>query len=151
MSRRAPPTQPRAHRLAIPRRSIHPLRPACPSTRIPLRPQNSISSCVDTAGAVTVVLLVGAFGLAGAMGSIAATTIMELAPANRRGGALGYMNAVVTTAGLIAPTLIGSLVDTHGAGGYRYAVMITGALLLVGGTAAVTLINPDRDARLLSV
>ncbi|MGW1364252.1 MFS transporter [Streptomyces chartreusis] len=106
---------------------------------------------VAPAGAVTVVLLVGAFGLAGAMGSIAATTIMELAPAHRRGGALGFMNAVVTTAGLIAPTLIGSLVDTHGAGGYRYAVMITGALLLVGGTAAVTLINPDRDARLLSV
>ncbi|WP_328485921.1 MFS transporter [Streptomyces zaomyceticus] len=103
------------------------------------------------AGAVTVVLLVGSFGLSGAMGGIAATTIMELAPAHRRGGALGMMNAVVTTAGLIAPTLIGSLVDTHGAGGYEDAVLITGALLLVGGTAAVTLINPDRDARLLSV
>ncbi|WP_328536200.1 MFS transporter [Streptomyces sp. NBC_00344] len=106
---------------------------------------------VAPAGAVTVVLLVGAFALAGAMGSIAATTIMELAPADRRGGALGIMNAVVTTAGLIAPTLIGSLVDSHGAGGYQYAVLVTGALLLVGGTAAVTLINPDRDARLLSV
>ncbi|WP_017237443.1 MFS transporter [Streptomyces sp. SS] len=106
---------------------------------------------VVPAGAVTVVLLVGSFGLSGAMGGIAATTIMELAPAHRRGGALGMMNAVVTTAGLIAPTLIGSLVDTHGAGGYEYAVLITGALLLVGGTAAVTLINPDRDARLLSV
>ncbi|CAM5689683.1 MFS transporter [Streptomyces chartreusis] len=106
---------------------------------------------VAPAGAVTVVLLVGAFGLAGAMGGIAATTVMELAPADRRGGALGFMNAVVTTAGLIAPTLIGSLVDTHGAGGYQYAVLITGALLVVGGTAAVTLINPDRDARLLSV
>ncbi|MEU7120159.1 MFS transporter [Streptomyces zaomyceticus] len=103
------------------------------------------------AGAVTVVLLVGSFGLSGAMGGIAATTIMELAPAHRRGGALGMMNAVVTTAGLIAPTLIGSLVDTHGAGGYEDAVLITGALLLVGGTAAVTLIDPDRDARLLSV
>ncbi|MFG2869624.1 MFS transporter [Streptomyces sp. NPDC048338] len=106
---------------------------------------------VAPSGAVTVLLLLGAFGLAGAMGSIAATTIMELAPADRRGGALGFMNAVVTTAGLIAPTLIGSLVDTHAAEGYQYAVLITGALLLVGGTAAVTLINPDRDARLLSV
>ncbi|MEU3483985.1 MFS transporter [Streptomyces sp. NPDC033753] len=106
---------------------------------------------VVPAGAVTVVLLIGSFGLSGAMGGIAATTIMELAPAHRRGGTLGMMNAVVTTAGLIAPTLIGSLVDTHGAGGYEYAVLITGALLLVGGTAAVTLIDPDRDARLLSV
>ncbi|MFD5813588.1 MFS transporter [Streptomyces sp. NPDC127038] len=101
------------------------------------------------AGAVTVVLLVTGVTLSGAMGSVAATTVVELVPADRRGGSLGIMNAVVTTAGLIAPTLIGHLVDTHGTGGYRYAVMITGALLLLGGSAAVTLIDPDRDARLL--
>ncbi|MEU2494094.1 MFS transporter [Streptomyces sp. NPDC007883] len=84
------------------------------------------------------------------MGSVAATTVAELVPADRRGGALGIMNAVVTIAGLIAPTLIGRLVDTHGAGGYPYAVLITGGVLLLSGTAAVTLIDPDRDARLLS-
>ncbi|WP_329528782.1 MFS transporter [Streptomyces sp. NBC_01462] len=102
------------------------------------------------AGAATVALLVIGFGLTGAMGSIAVTTVAELAPAHRRGGALGLMNAVVTTAGLIAPTLIGSLVDTQGAAGYQHAVLITGALLLIGGTAAITLIDPSRDARLLS-
>ncbi|MGW7368217.1 MFS transporter [Streptomyces sp. NPDC054841] len=102
------------------------------------------------AGAVTVVLLVAGVALSGAMSTVAVTTVAELAPADRRGGALGIMNAVVTTAGLIAPTLIGRLVDTHGAAGYRYAVLITGALLLLGGTAAVTLIDPDRDARRLS-
>ncbi|MFB7333675.1 MFS transporter [Streptomyces adustus] len=96
-------------------------------------------------------LLVTGVALSGAMGSVAATTVVELAPAERRGGSLGIMNAVVTTAGLIAPTLIGHLVDAHGAGGYRYAVMITGVLLLLGGSAAVTLIDPDRDARLLPV
>ncbi|MFI1167977.1 MFS transporter [Streptomyces sp. NPDC020801] len=101
------------------------------------------------AGAATVVLLAVGFGAAGAMTSIAVTTVAQLTPADRRGGALGIMNAVVTTAGLIAPTLIGHLVDTHGADGYQYAVLITGALLLLGGTAAVTLIDPDRDARLL--
>ncbi|WP_433570286.1 MFS transporter [Streptomyces sp. CA-251247] len=102
------------------------------------------------AGAVTGVLLVAGFGLAGAMSSVAVTTVTELAPADRRGGALGIMNAVVTTAGLVAPTLIGHLVDTHGAEGYRYAVLITGAVLLLSGVAALTLIDPDRDARLLS-
>jgi MFS family permease len=102
------------------------------------------------AGATTVVLLVAGFGCAGAMGSVAATTVAELAPADRRGGALGIMNAVVTTAGLIAPTLVGHLVDTHGTAGYREALLITGVLLLLGGTAAVTLIDPARDARLLS-
>ncbi|MFF3685714.1 MFS transporter [Streptomyces sp. NPDC002187] len=102
------------------------------------------------AGAATAVLLVAGFGLAGVMGSIAVTTVMELVPADRRGGALGIMNAVVTTAGLIAPTLIGRLVDTHGNGGYQHAILITGGLLLLGGIAAVTLIDPARDARLLS-
>ncbi|MEU2785877.1 MFS transporter [Streptomyces sp. NPDC007110] len=102
------------------------------------------------AGAASVVLLVVGFSAAGAMTSIAVTTVTRLTPADRRGGALGIMNAVVTTAGLIAPTLIGQLVDAYGADGYRYAVLLTGALLLLGGTAAVTLIDPDRDARRLA-
>ncbi|MDX3539856.1 MFS transporter [Streptomyces sp. MB09-01] len=102
------------------------------------------------AGAVTAVLLVAGFGLAGAMSSVAVTTVTELAPADRRGGALGIMNAVVTTAGLIAPTLIGHLVDTRGVEGYQHAVLITGAVLLLSGAAALTLIDPDRDARRLS-
>ncbi|MER5897896.1 MFS transporter [Streptomyces sp. NPDC001876] len=106
---------------------------------------------VAPAGAVTAMLLVAGFGLAGAMSSVAVTTVTELAPADRRGGALGIMNAVVTTAGLIAPTLIGRLVDTHGTEGYTYAVLITGAVLLLSGAAALTLIDPDRDARRLSV
>ncbi|MET7600473.1 MFS transporter [Streptomyces sp. NPDC004082] len=97
-------------------------------------------------GAITVVLLVVGFGAAGAMTSIAVTTVAQLTPADRRGGTLGIMNAVVTTAGLIAPALIGHLVDTHGANGYRYAVLLTGALLVLGGTAAATLIDPERDA-----
>jgi MFS family permease len=105
---------------------------------------------VAPAGATTVVLLVAGFGCAGAMGSVAATTVTELAPADRRGGALGIMNAVVTTAGLIAPTLVGHLVDTQGTAGYRVALLITGGLLLLGGLAAVTLIDPARDALLLS-
>lgn len=94
------------------------------------------------AGAATVALLVIGFGLTGAMGSVAVTTVAGLAPAHRRGGALGLMNAVVTTAGLIAPTLIGRLVDSRGPAGYQHAVLITGALLLIGGTAAITLIDP---------
>ncbi|MFD9460518.1 MFS transporter [Streptomyces sp. NPDC060027] len=102
------------------------------------------------AGAATVALVIAGFGCAGAMSSVAATTVAELAPADRRGGALGIMNAVVTTAGLIAPTLVGHLVDTQGTAGYRQALLITGVLLVLGGIAAVTLIDPARDARLLS-
>ncbi|MEV4946941.1 MFS transporter [Streptomyces sp. NPDC053755] len=102
-------------------------------------------------GTATVLLLVTGFGFAGAMVSVAVTTVTEMAPAERRGGALGFMNAVVTTAGLIAPVLVGHLVDLHGPSGYDQAVLITGALLLMGGIAAVTLIDPRRDGHLLSL
>ncbi|MQY37240.1 hypothetical protein SRB17_52440 [Streptomyces sp. RB17] len=83
------------------------------------------------------------------MGSVAAITVAELAPGRRRGGALGPMDAGVTTAGLIAPTPTGHLVDTQGAAGYGHAVHLTGALFLLGGAAAVLMIDAARDARRL--
>ncbi|WP_406321173.1 MFS transporter [Streptomyces sp. NBC_01637] len=104
---------------------------------------------VDGAGAKTALLVVG-FGLGGAFPTVAVTTVAELAPPARRGGALGTMNATVTTAGLIAPAVVGSLVDSHGAAGYQTAVVLSGALLLLGALAAVTLIDPARDAARLN-
>ncbi|MFE2580574.1 MFS transporter [Streptomyces sp. NPDC059378] len=101
-------------------------------------------------GPVAVLLLFVGFGLCGAMSTVAVTTVAELVPARRRGGALGLMNAAVTTGGLIAPVLTGYLVDTQGSAGYQHAVLLAAALLLVGGTAAVTLMDPARDARLLT-
>ncbi|MFE0516010.1 MFS transporter [Streptomyces sp. NPDC058964] len=94
-------------------------------------------------------LLVG-FGLCGVMPTIAVTTVAELVPARRRGGALGLRNAVVTTGGLVAPALTGYPVDTQGRAGYQHAVLLAAVLLALGGTAAVTLIDPDRDARRLA-
>ncbi|BFU43841.1 MFS transporter [Krasilnikovia sp. MM14-A1004] len=99
---------------------------------------------------LALLLLILGFGLCTVMATIAVTTVAELAPAGRRGGALGLMNAVVTTAGLIAPTLTGYLVDAHGTAGYQQAILLTGVLLLLGGTAAFTLVDPARDRHRLS-
>lgn len=101
-------------------------------------------------GPLTVLLLIAGFGICGVMASIAITTVAEIAPAGRRGGALGIMNGVVTTAGLIAPVLVGHLVDTQGAAGYGNAVLVSGVVLLLGGLAAVTLVDPARDRRRLA-
>ncbi|MEU8080038.1 MFS transporter [Catellatospora citrea] len=101
-------------------------------------------------GPLTVLLLIAGFGICGVMATIAVTTVAEIAPAARRGGALGIMNGVVTTAGLIAPILVGRLVDTQGTAGYQNAVLISAGVLLLGGLAAVTLVDPARDRQRLA-
>jgi MFS family permease len=98
----------------------------------------------DGTGARTALLIVG-FGVGGSFATVAVTTVAELVPPARRGGALGTMNAVVTTAGLIAPAVVGKLVDSQGVTGYQTAILISGVLLLVGALAAFTLIDPARD------
>ncbi|WP_329112726.1 MFS transporter [Streptomyces sp. NBC_01353] len=105
---------------------------------------------VDGTGAKTALLAIG-FGLAGSYAAVAATTVSELAPAARASGALGVMNAVVTTAGLAAPAIVGFMVDKQGTDGYQNAVIITGAMLLVGGLLSATLVNPSRDRARLRV
>ncbi|MEU4040557.1 MFS transporter [Streptomyces antibioticus] len=98
----------------------------------------------DGTTAKTVLVALG-FGLGGSYATIAATTVAELAPPSRKGGALGTMNAVVTAAGLAAPALVGALVDAQGTGGYQSAVLLSGGLLAVGAAASFLLVDPARD------
>ncbi|MFD7866821.1 MFS transporter [Streptomyces sp. NPDC057682] len=99
---------------------------------------------VDDPTGKTVLVSLG-FGLGGSYAAVAATTVAELAPAGRSGGALGAMNAVVTAAGLAAPAVVGALVDARGNDGYHLAVTLSGALLVIGAAASFLLIDPARD------
>ncbi|MFI6878835.1 MFS transporter [Streptomyces sp. NPDC050400] len=99
---------------------------------------------VDGAPARTVLIALG-FGFGGSYATVAATTVAELAPASRSGGALGTMNAVVTAAGLAAPAVVGALVDARGTLGYQDAVLLSGALLAAGAVASFLLVDPARD------
>lgn len=103
----------------------------------------------DGTTAKTVLVALG-FGIGGSYATIAATTVAELAPPDRQGGALGAMNAVVTTAGLAAPALVGALVDAQGNGGYQSAILLSGLLLAVGAAASFLLVDPARDIARLS-
>ncbi|MFD9401573.1 MFS transporter [Streptomyces sp. NPDC060011] len=99
---------------------------------------------VAGAGAKTALVAVG-FGLGGSYATVAATTVAELAPPSRAGGALGGMNAVVTTAGLAAPAVVGALVDARGTAGYETAMVLSGLLLALGAAASFLLVDPVRD------
>nr|WSW66258.1 MFS transporter [Streptomyces sp. NBC_00995] len=104
---------------------------------------------VEGSTAKTVLVALG-FGLGGSYATVAATTVAELAPAGRSGGALGAMNAVVTAAGLAAPAGVGALVDARGNDGYHLAVTLSGGLLVIGAAASFLLIDPARDIARLS-
>ncbi|WP_326657321.1 MFS transporter [Streptomyces sp. NBC_00385] len=104
---------------------------------------------VDGSTGKTVLVALG-FGLGGSYATVAATTVAELAPAGRSGGALGAMNAVVTAAGLAAPAVVGALVDARGDNGYHLAVTFSGALLVIGAAASFLLIDPARDTARLA-
>ncbi|MHC5261693.1 MFS transporter [Streptomyces sp. UC4497] len=99
---------------------------------------------VDSVPAQTVLVALG-FGFSGSYATIAATTVAELAPAARSGGALGLMNALVTVSGLLAPAVVGALVDAQGDAGYQHAVFVTGVLVAIGAVLAFALIDPERD------
>ncbi|MFB8143965.1 MFS transporter [Streptomyces parvus] len=104
----------------------------------------------DSVVAQTVLIACG-FGFGGSYATVAATTVAELAPPHRAGGTLGLMNALVTVAGLIAPAVVGALVDAQGVDGYEHAVLLSGALIALGSAVAFALIDPERDrARLHS-
>ncbi|WP_448322317.1 MFS transporter [Streptomyces sp. CO7] len=103
----------------------------------------------DGTTARTVLVFLG-FGLGGSYATIAATTVAEIAPPSRNGGALGVMNAVVTTAGLAAPAVVGALVDAGGADGYTAAVLLSGVLLAVGAVTSFAFVDPSRDSARLN-
>lgn len=95
---------------------------------------------------IRTVLIACGFGFGGSYVTVAVTTVAELAPPTRGGGALGLMNALVTVAGLLAPVVVGALVASQGATGYEHAVLLSGALIAIGSVVAFALIDPERDS-----
>ena len=89
---------------------------------------------------VTLVVAVPAFVLGPVL-------VAEVTPARQRGGALGIVNAVTTLAGPLAPTVTGLILDI-GAGaadGVRNALLLAGAVAILGALAGFFLIDPEAD------
>lgn len=77
--------------------------------------------------------------------------VSEYTPARQRGAMIAINNAVATSAGIIAPVVMGSIVEGLGAAGYERAYAICGAICLTGGLLGIFFLRPDREhARLRS-
>jgi len=73
--------------------------------------------------------------------------VSELTPLLQRGGMLAITTAVATSGGLIAPYVMGSVVQNAGspAEGYAYGFFICGAVALACGVIGMIFLRPQRE------
>ena len=79
---------------------------------------------------------------------ISNTVISEVTPVVQRGGLLAIGTAVSNSAGLLAPYVMGSVIESAATplDGFNIGFMICGAIMLVGGAIGMALIRPEREA-----
>jgi MFS transporter, ACS family, D-galactonate transporter len=79
---------------------------------------------------------------------IGQTIVAEITPVAQRGALLAIGTAVSTSAGLLAPHVMGSVVQaaTTPLAGFNTGFMICGIIMLVGGLIGMALIRPEREA-----
>ncbi|NEV75796.1 MFS transporter [Rhodopseudomonas sp. BR0C11] len=102
--------------------------------------------------AVQIVALVVGSGLCGSIYVVCPPMIAEFAPVSQRGAAIAIYGALYTLAGIIAPWVMGSVLQ-HASSllhGYVVGYAINGAVLIVSGVAGLVLLWPNTErARLL--
>jgi MFS transporter, ACS family, D-galactonate transporter len=78
---------------------------------------------------------------------IGQTVVGEITPVAQRGALLAIGTAISTSAGLLAPYVMGSVLETATTplAGFNTGFMICGVIMLVGGLIGVALIRPERE------
>jgi hypothetical protein len=73
----------------------------------------------------------------------------EITPVAQRGALLAIGTAVASCAGLLAPYIMGSAIESAATplDGFNTGFFMCGVILLVGGVIAMALVNPERDAK----
>lgn len=73
--------------------------------------------------------------------------LAEITPPSQRGAVLAIMSAVGTSAGVVAPYLMGSAIESavSAVEGYSFGFSVCGAVTLVGGIIGLLFLNPERE------
>lgn len=77
--------------------------------------------------------------------SLGLTIASELTPTSQRGAVLAITNSTWSLAGLVAPAIMGRLIDTGetAASGYLHGFVISGAIACVGGLIGAVFMQPE--------
>jgi MFS family permease len=73
--------------------------------------------------------------------------IGEITPPAQRGALLAIGSAVASLAGLFAPYIMGSVIEsaTTPLDGFNTGFLVCGVIMLVGGSIAIAFVNPERE------
>ena len=78
--------------------------------------------------------------------------VSELTPQPQRAGMLAIVNSVVTVAGVLAPLVMGSIIQSAASpvAGYERGYVILGAFMIAGGLIGLLFIRPEADRKRLA-
>jgi predicted MFS family arabinose efflux permease len=96
----------------------------------------------------SLILVTMGLGAASSVLAICVTLTEEISPLRQRGAVLGTCLALATLAGLIAPTVMGNLVQSapNALAGYNQGFEVLAAICIVAAVSGAVLIRPARDA-----
>ena len=95
--------------------------------------------------AMKIVLILVGTSLPSVIYTLSPAILAEITPPSQRGAMLAINSAVGTSAGIIAPYLMGSVIEgaANAAEGYSLGFSICGAVTLVGGLVALVFLRPE--------
>jgi MFS family permease len=107
---------------------------------------------VDGAGLRIAFLVVGS-GLCGSIYVVCPPMLGEFTPVSQRGAVLAIYGAIYTLAGILAPSVMGKVIQSAGGllEGYMTGYIINGTIMIVSGLLGLALLWPNTErARLLA-
>src|SRR6202051_5364992 len=106
---------------------------------------------VDGAGLQITLLVIGS-GLCGSIYVVCPPMLGEFTPVSQRGAVLAIYGAIYTLAGILAPSVMGSVIQRASTplDGYMTGFIINAVILIVSGLLGLLLLWPDSErARLM--
>lgn len=96
--------------------------------------------------ATTIALIIAGTTLPSVVYVLSPAILSEITPASQRGAVLAVNSAVGTSAGIIAPYLMGSVIEgaNSAAQGYSNGFTICGLVTLVGGLIGLIFLRPEQ-------
>ncbi|MEJ8854013.1 MFS transporter [Variovorax robiniae] len=98
----------------------------------------------DPSNAMRIGFFAVSLGCTTAIYSLGPAMLAQVAPGSKRGAVLALDNSIAALAGLLAPPILGKLIQSGtGAGGYEMGFFVSGVLMILGGIIGWMVVNPE--------